>query len=157
MRIAYYGLALVALLLLVSGFGFFTSPASLVIDGNALDQWYVQSTVVAAIIGALAGVGFGWLVPRLLRTGRGEAAEGLHRRVVLFGILAIVAGVVVTVLVTLGTAYARSDWQLSPSERLGLVAGAGRYFSVLGAAWLAAAIAYVVLVRTRAWNGRGAL
>jgi hypothetical protein len=156
MKIVYYGLALVALLLLLSGFGFFSSPASSVIDGNALDQWYVQSTVVGAIIGALAGVGFGWLAPRLLHAGRGEAAEGLHRRVVLFGILAIVVGLVIAATVTLGTAYTRSDWQLSPSERLGLVVGAGRFFSVIGAAWLTAAIAYIVLVRTRAWNGRGA-
>jgi hypothetical protein len=65
--------------------------------------------------------------------------------------------VALTLVVTLQLAYGNANWQVSPGERLALVAGSGKYTAVVAAAWLLASVVYSLLVTVRAWNGRSAL
>lgn len=157
MRPVYWLLALLALVLAVISFGFFASPESQQVAAESLDQWYLQATLFAALLGGLAGLGGGLLVPRAVHSRPGEPTAVLHRRVVTWGLLSGAAALLLTLLVTLGLAYNKADWQLTPSGRVGLVAGGGKYLGVLGAAWLAAAVVFAGLVSARAWEGRAAV
>lgn len=157
MRILYWLLTALTLALVVVGFGFFGAPENANVSTEDLVAWYYQAAVVGVIVGGLSGLGFGTLVPRSVVQRRGESPSRFGRRVVFWGMGGAVVGVVLTMLVTLQLAYGRADWQLAPSERLSLVAGSGRYFGVLGAAWMFASIAYAILVSSRSWNGRSAL
>jgi len=132
-------------------------PENSNVSADELRQWYYQGSIIGAVLGGLVGVGFGAFVPRIVVSRRGEASGQFHGRVIGWGIGGMVAGVVLTVLVTLQLAYGKADWQLSPSERLSLVAGSGRYSAVLASACLVASIVFSVMVSSRAWNGRGAI
>lgn len=157
MRPVYWLLALVALALAVVSFAFFSSPESQEVAAESLDQWYLQATLFAALVGGLAGLGGGLLAPRLVHSRPGEPTASLHRRVVTWGLLAGAAALALTLLLTLALAYNKADWPLTPSGRVGLVAGGGRYLGVLGAAWLLAAVVFAGLVSARPWEGRAAL
>lgn len=157
MKLVYWLLAAFATILLLTAFGFFNSPESGLVAAEQLDQWYLTGTLIAAIIGGIAGLAYGLLVPRLMRARRGEATDKFHNRVILWGLAGAVTSQVLTLLVTLQLAYGNAEWQLAPSERLALVASGGRFLGILGAAWLVSALVYTTIVSTRAWNGRGAL
>lgn len=157
MRIVYWLLALVSMGLLIAGLAFFTSPDSANVAKEDLDQWYVMVTIISSVLGGLTALGVGLLVPKKVKSRAGEAASAVHTRVILWGFGAGVLGTVLSILVTVQLAYGRADWQLSPSERVSLVVGSGRFVLVAGAAWLTSAIVYTALVSTPLWTGRKAI
>ncbi len=157
MRIVYWLLTVLALALVVIGFGFFAAPENANVSTEDLIAWYLQAVIIGAIIGGVSGASIGALVPRVVAMKRGETPASFSGRVVSWGLGGGVLAVTLTVLVTMQLAYSQSTWQLSPSERMTLVSGNGRYFGVLGAAWFTASVVFAAMISGRSWNGRGAL
>lgn len=157
MRLIYWGLVGVSIILLMLALVYFQVPDTPNIDQDVLRGWYVSNTLSSVLLGGLIGVAAGLLCERLLSFGARESAESYNSRVAIFGLIAAAIAAVISIALSTFIAVNESSWQMAEIQRVRVVSVSGRFFSVPAASFLLTALVFSAATRARAWSGRHAL
>lgn len=159
MKIAYWVVFVLMLVMMGLGLWYFQIPQSSDVDVTVLEQWYKQHAAWNAVIGALVGAALGVLANRIVRPRPRESVAAMYARVGVLGLATALGAAIIGGAISAIMAYNQTSWQLSGSQRVALAAsdGLGRFLAVPSAAFLAAALMFATLTRARTWPGKHSL
>lgn len=157
MRIVFWVVTFIGLALALFGQFVFSVPMIPDVIGSVLDDWYLDRTIRAVLLGLAAGLVGGWLVRRRLLYTPGESGRTYLDRVAGRGLLTQLVAVLLLLAYVWWAASRATFIPLNPWDRFLEVLLAGKALGVLGAVIFSAGIGFAVMTRSLRWGGRFAL
>jgi hypothetical protein len=153
----FWFVAAIGVAVIVAGLLFFNAPQPGNVEIQSLEQYYNDQYLVAAAVGLIVGLLFGWLTRGNVYHDPRESAVSYNRRVIARGVVAGGVAIALAFLVACVFAVAWTLDPLAPLEKVTLVVASGLFVVILAIAGVVSLLAFAMITRAKPWSGQYAL